>query len=220
MIKLHPSQQQLVDFASGHIASATGLVISAHIDMCSQCQARVSQMQQQLAEQQLAESASLGAEYATMLADITKLPAGDKATPAPGPEFLELDGRRFALPRPLRRYIGNTGNWSHLVSKLWQAPVDIGGAGKAHFIYMEKGGKVPEHTHKGSELTLVLNGQFSDGTHEYDSGDFIQLDGNHTHTPHSEDEDGCLVFAVVDKPLHFTSGLARLINPFSQLFFK
>lgn len=84
---------------------------------------------------------------------------------------------------------------------------------------MEKGGRVPEHTHRGSELTLVLDGEFSDGVRDYDTGDFILLDNSHKHTPHSEAAEGCLVFSVVDKPLHFTSGLARLLNPFSQLFF-
>jgi putative transcriptional regulator len=29
-----------------------------------------------------------------------------------------------------------------------------------------------------------------------------------------------LVFTIVDQPLHFTAGIARLLNPFSHLFFK
>ncbi|MEC7469201.1 MAG: anti-sigma factor, partial [Pseudomonadota bacterium] len=38
--------------------------------------------------------------------------------------------------------------------------------------------------------------------------------------PRSDAPEGCLVFSVVDQPLHFTSGLARLLNPFSHLFFR
>ncbi|HAB78772.1 MAG TPA: anti-sigma factor, partial [Glaciecola sp.] len=99
-------------------------------------------------------------------------------------------------------------------------PVDLGDAGMANFIYMEKGGRVPEHTHKGTELTLVVDGEFSDGLADYDSGDFIIMDNEHIHSPHSNSVEGCLVFSIVDKPLHFTSGIARLLNPFSHLFFK
>ena len=101
-----------------------------------------------------------------------------------------------------------------------QAPVDLGQDGQANFIYMEKGGRVPEHTHKGTEFTLVIDGQFSDGLADYDCGDFTIMDSTKKHMPFSEADEGCLVFTMVDKPLHFTSGLARLLNPFSQLFFK
>ena len=98
--------------------------------------------------------------------------------------------------------------------------MDIGGDTVANFIYMEKGGSVPEHTHRGSEMTLVINGEFSDGISEYDTGDFMVMNGEHKHSPSTQADEGCLVFSIVDKPLHFTSGWARLINPFSHLFFK
>ena len=135
-------------------------------------------------------------------------------------DSIELDGRNFVLPRTLQRYKEKTGGWSSLVGKLWQAPVDLGSQGVANFIYMGKGGSVPEHTHRGTEYTLVINGEFSDGLNNYDSGDFIFMDGQNTHTPRSDNTQGCLVFTIVDQPLHFTSGIARLLNPFSHLFFR
>ena len=138
----------------------------------------------------------------------------DKAT------SIELDGRVFNLPKTLHRYIEKTGNWSGLVGKLWQAPVDLGNQGVANFIFMGSGGSVPEHTHRGTEFTLVIDGEFSDGLSHYDTGDFIYMDGEKTHTPKAEGNVGCLVFSIVDQPLHFTSGLARLLNPFSHLFFR
>ncbi|MFT6898372.1 MAG: putative transcriptional regulator, partial [Paraglaciecola sp.] len=112
------------------------------------------------------------------------------------------------------------GNWSRLAGKLWHAPVDIGGMGQASFIYMEKGGRVPEHTHRGNEFTLVIDGTFSDGLADYGVGDFTRMDSHNKHVPYSDADDGCLVFTILDKPLHFTSGIARLLNPFSHLFFK
>jgi putative transcriptional regulator len=68
-------------------------------------------------------------------------------------------------------------------------------------------------------MTLVIDGQYGDGVANYDCGDFTLLDGQHNHLPHSEADEGCLVFTIVDKPLYFTSGIARLLNPFSHLFF-
>lgn len=198
-------------------------MVSAHCDMCPHCLAVVRRETERLAEcaMQDSDSAAHFSGFDTMLADITQMPAAEPiCVSSPRVSSIELDGKTFNLPRTLQRYVAKTGNWSSLVGRLWQAPVDLGNNGVAHFIYIGKGGSVPEHTHRGSELTLVLDGEFSDGLSHYDSGDFIYMDGHHTHAPRTDAKEGCLVFSIVDQPLHFTSGLARLLNPFSHLFFR
>ena len=85
---------------------------------------------------------SLNNQYYNMMSKITDLPILDKIPPKFSNTSIELDGKFFELPRALRRYVKNTGNWSRLVGKLWQAPVDLGDIGKANFMYMEKGGRV------------------------------------------------------------------------------
>lgn len=221
MINFHPNSKQLNDFVEGNSTPGMSLVIAAHVDMCKQCQLHVLALQEDVAQLALNNpSQMISASYEKMLADIVNSPVAEPNIALPPATSIELDGRKFPLPRALQRYAKKTGNWSHLVGKLWQAQVDMGeNIGKAHFIYMEKGGKVPEHTHRGTELTLVIDGAYGDGISEYDTGDFTLLDGNHKHTPFAEVDGGCLVFTIVDKPLHFTSGLARLLNPFSHLFF-
>ncbi len=231
MINFHPSSEQLRAFATGDLAPALSIMVSAHCDMCPRCMDMVNNMTEELAQESLEEVAVPNAELLpsamqSMLADITKLPsslsADDLINIAQKKDHtnIELDGRKFQLPRTLHRYVNKTGNWSSLVGKLWQAPVDMGTQGVANFIFMGHGGSVPEHTHRGTEYTLVINGEFSDGLNQYDSGDFILMDSSHTHTPQATSHDGCLVFSMVDEPLHFTSGLARLLNPFSHLFFR
>ena len=220
MINFHPTQQQIIRFSEGNMPAGEALIVSAHCDMCSVCQSMVRAESEKQATIALNEQA-MDPKLDGILASILQQPVSENESVSfPVNTTIELDGRSFAVPRALRRYVRKTGNWSSLVGKLWQAPVDLGEIGAANFIYMEKGGRVPEHTHKGSEMTLVINGEFSDGIANYDSGDFIALDGEHTHAPGSDAEEGCLVFSIVDKPLHFTSGLARLLNPFSHLFFK
>ena len=242
MIRFHPSAQQLVSFVDGDLSPAVSLMVSAHCDMCSTCQRFVEQETERLAGSLLEDNGfkqvDLKADYSAMIAQITQSPSSVEADTGEiqkqpnrkqrestqvsiaAKGSIELDGRNFVLPRTLQRYIEKTGGWSSLVGKLWQAPVDLGSQGVANFIYMGKGGSVPEHTHRGTEYTLVINGEFSDGLNNYDSGDFIFMDGQNTHTPRSDNTQGCLVFTIVDQPLHFTSGIARLLNPFSHLFFR
>ncbi|MGO4891361.1 ChrR family anti-sigma-E factor [Flavobacterium sp. W21_SRS_FM6] len=227
MIKHHPTSQQLNAFVSGVCEPTLALMISAHTDLCAECQAKCLKLQHVETIDAFSSPVARTPELDKMFSRITQLPQQQKTLTADSPfegsglsHFdIELEGKRFVLPRTLKRYAKHTGNWSRLVGKLWQAPVDLGCMGKANFIYMEKGGKVPEHTHKGSEMTLVIDGQYGDGVANYDCGDFTLLDGTHNHLPHSEADEGCLVFTIVDKPLYFTSGIARLLNPFSHLFF-
>lgn len=229
MINFHPSEAQLRAFLAGDMPPTLSLLIAAHIDMCPRCAALVRELSDDIAEAALAYRAEEGVamdpavdrEMAQMKAAITALPAVASPPPAVVPQQdLELDGKRFKLPKALQRYASKTLQWKKLVGKLWQAQVDIGEEVRAEFIYMERNGSVPEHTHKGNEWTLVVNGEFSDGQHHYRSGDLIMLDDDHKHAPVTNDPEGCLVFSIVDQPLHFTSGIARLLNPFSQLFFK
>ena len=222
MINFHPTNERLDAFADGLMAPAEALIISAHCDMCSKCAKKVALYTDANAEiifDQSTPNAEPGI-FGDMLSQITSEEVDRGIIVEPTNRVLELDGRKFTLPRSLIRLSESMGNWSHMVGKLWQAPVNIGGDNVANFIFMEKGGSVPEHTHRGSEMTLVVNGEFSDGLADYDSGDFMVMDGKHIHTPSTSSDEGCLVFSIVDKPLHFTSGWARLINPFSHLFFK
>ena len=228
MIKFHPAPELLEQFVTGILAPAESLMVSAHCDMCEQCRCQVELMTSEFATDELeleSVAESYDPQFDLMLANITQQPAAEKKVTSAletvkTSKTIELDGRTFELPKTLHRLIEKKGNWSSLVGKLCQAPVDLGYDGVANFIYMEKGGTVPEHTHRGTELTLVLNGEFSDGVNHYDTGDFIYMDTENTHATVSEAAEGCLVFSIVDQPLHFTSGIARLLNPFSHLFFR
>ena len=178
MISFHPKYTDLQSFSAGNCSPAVALMASAHVDMCPQCQQDCIDIQSEQASDLFSEfspTAPLDYSYSDMMTTITKLPIAKNVAAQSSNTSVELDGKFFELPRALRRYVKNTGNWSHLVGKLWQAPVDLGDIGKANFMYMEKGGRVPEHTHKGTEMTLVIDGQYGDGIAEYDCGDFTVM---------------------------------------------
>jgi putative transcriptional regulator len=226
MIKFHPTDTHLVSYAEGTLPSASSLLVSAHCDMCNACRSKTRSFTNKLATNVFEDDDSvidsgIGREYLSMFECITNdTTLVDADIVQETIHEVAFDGRRFMLPSTLARFASRVGEWTHLIGKLWQAPVEIGGGSLAQLIYMEKGGSVPEHTHKGNEITLVINGQFEDGNNFFKTGDYISLNQNDTHSPVATSNEGCLVFTIIDKPLHFTSGWAKLINPLSQLYFK
>ena len=84
----------------------------------------------------------------------------------------------------------------------------------ARLLRIPAGRPVPEHTHGGLELTLVLSGAFSDSVGRYGPGDFQEADENLEHQPHAEAGADCICLAITDAPLRFKSLAARIVQPF------
>ena len=75
------------------------------------------------------------------------------------------------------------------------------------------GKPVPEHSHGGRELTLVLKGSFHDEVDHFGPGDLEEADGELTHQPIAGTGEDCICLAVTDAPLKFRSRLVRLVQP-------
>ena len=231
MIKFHPDPEQLSEYVQGGLSPIDSIMISAHCDMCERCEKIAHQQTLIHAERFEGDAAGLSVDnrassqrgFNNMLESILKLPA-DKGAQYRSKGLtasVDLDGRRFILPKTLRKFIPSTGSWTSMVGRLWQAPVDIGSDSvAANLIYLGQGGGIPEHSHRGIETSLVLKGTYEDGINHYQAGDYVYMDSNDTHAPVCNTPQGCLLFTVLDQPLHFTSGVARLTNPFSHIFFR
>lgn len=224
MIKSHPTEAMLNSFVSGTLSPGLSIIVATHIDMCQRCQHIVSELEDELAQKMLATPAKLGDADSKLMLDAIFSSQEPEATQSINASdsasgLITLEGKQFRLPRALARQQQRIGPWNKMVGKMWRAPLNLGTKETANLIYMAEQTGVPEHTHKGMEATLVINGRFNDEFDSYTDGDFILLDGSRQHTPQTTDED-CLTLAVMDQPLHFTSGISRLLNPFSSLFFR
>ena len=255
MIKVHPTDAMLHAYVAGDLNSASGLVISTHIDMCPHCNRVAHEIEQELSDEAFSSSSDSSFDDADMqlmmeaifsstpsdtpfseaddeFNDFTytaAMPEGssDRSSkqgdsfPAPNvvDKMIYLEGKRFELPRSLANQIHRIGPWYKMMGNMWRATIHLGTEAAANLIYMDRMATLPEHTHRGTEIQLVLSGSFSDEYGTYSDGDLLVLDQTHQHAPHTADED-CLILAVMEGPLQFTSGISRLLNPFSSLFFR
>ena len=224
MIKAHPTDPMLRAFAADELPLPLAVGLSAHCELCPDCAARLKTFEEELAQQYLASPAepelaprdevALDAGFDAMLADILAQPLSEPTHDQPRAQSgeLEVAGHAYRLPRVLARY--RSPRWRHIGAIRQQSlPLDEMGA-RASLLHIEAGGRIPEHTHQGYELTLLLAGTIEDGDTLYKAGDFIWRDASHSHSPHTSD--GCLCYTVQDAPVQFTKGLSRLLNGISQ----
>lgn len=121
------------------------------------------------------------------------------------------------LPRPLRDYLPaplEALRWRNYGSAAeFELPLRVPGF-RTTLIRVRAGRMVPQHTHEGNELTLVLEGAFHDKIGHYRRGDLAIADGSVNHRPRADDDQDCLCLAVTDAPLRLTGLIGRLLNPF------
>lgn len=226
MTQAHPDHKILHAFTLGQLDDLQMAMVTVHLSYCSTCKEQQAQMDSIEADECFAvtvDSAQLPEfDIKAMLGkitasdDIVETSTAGKSTAT---IQLEFKNKAFEIPKVLAGIVARAGHWQSVIGNLWQKSVTNHGLGyQIDFIYMEAGGSTPKHTHRGTEYTLVLDGCFSDASGDYHPGDLIVRTNQDEHTPWSDT--GCLCLAAIDAPLHFTSGLARLINPFSNFFFK
>lgn len=85
---------------------------------------------------------------------------------------------------------------------------------EANMLWIKAGRKMPSHTHEGAELTLVLDGAFSDANGRYERGDIALADENVDHRPVAEAGRACICFAVTDAPLRLTGSFGQMFSDF------
>jgi putative transcriptional regulator len=229
MIKHHPKFELLKSFVDGDLPASLAAGIAIHADMCSLCQQQINQLTEQVAEasfeqsffqklvvdsdEDLAEIAEL--DFDNIIQQITASDDLEPRQKLSGERAIDFKGMQYVLPNTLRNMtLGKTAQ----IGKLSRARVLLD-EGEIHtsLLHIGPGGSIPQHTHKGFELTLLLAGTFADEQGEYVQGDFIMLDKRHQHQPATEQ--GCLCYTVVNDALHFTQGINKLLNPIGSFIY-
>lgn len=227
-IAFHPSDEMLASYAAGEIEGGLAVMISAHLEFCPHCRAKLAKYEEQYAAQAFVSAApdnhgdiNLDDMLEQIMAnDLPPETSLDTLLNAPVDTHIEVASQQFSLPQILHGQQQEIGPWSRLPGKIQRAKVSSASSSKMNLIYMDESSALPEHTHQGNEITLVLAGSFSDEAGTYHPGDFVIQDSQHRHSPRTEAGKDCLCLTLLDAPLHFTSGFASLLNPFSQLFFR
>ena len=236
MIKHHPNAAILKDFVDGTLADSVSLIVSSHVELCEHCQQQVSMLTAQAADTVFESDTSVfesdtsglqlsDSEMDALLSDdeefdfdaIDQITADSSQAIEVTPEVQQVTvaDTTFTIPRALNSVARK--DWMNL-GKISRARLDFDDeAHHTSLLHIDKDGQVPCHTHKGFEITLLLEGSFEDEMGVYNKGDFIWLDGDHTHQPATKE--GCVCLTVSSDALYFTKGVSQLFNPLGKYIY-
>lgn len=214
-IQHHISDELLLSYAAGDLAEGWSIAIATHLALCPSCRRRLDFMEHAGGEM-LEMACSEAADDTSWDAMKARLSGGTPSA-AREPAKPVAPAGDIVIPEPLRSYLGGD-----LAELKWKAL----GRGAYHIriptsdretsvrlLKIPAGKPVPEHSHGGRELTLVLKGSFQDGQSLFKRGDLEEADESMQHQPVATPDEDCICLAVTDAPLKFRSLLVRLVQP-------
>lgn len=214
MANFHPDIELLTEYAAGSLPLAQAACISVHIQQCEHCQ--------HLSEQLTEVGASLFGDLQPQAVSEGLLDGVlarlDEEAPL---SYIKPEIASNDIPAILQRLMSGDFsdlNWKKIGSALRISYLNTGDPEHEFALYhIKAGGRIPEHGHRGTEMTLVLEGGFSDADGTYNKGDFIFRRPDDVHAPTAVQSEDCICLAVLDAPLKFTGWKFRWMNPFLKL---
>jgi putative transcriptional regulator len=215
-IRHHLTDAILMAYAAGELPEAFSLVVATHVSMCDDCRAALAAHEAVGGAILEAADEADGGDWAegalgACLARLDSLPQANARAHAP---------RRGILPAPLADYVGGdvgAVKWKTVGMGVRQAILPTDRAATARLLWIPGGAAMPDHGHRGTEMTIVLQGAFSDGADRFGPGDVETVDPDVEHTPVAEPGVPCICLAASDAPLRFKGMIPRLAQPLFRI---
>ncbi len=212
VIKHHLTDALLMAYSAGTLPEGFNLMVATHISMCDECRARMHEFDAvggAIVADESGEEMSKDSLSATMrLIDLGDAPIQPRRT------------AKGVFPTPLQDYVGgdlDAVKWRKVGGGVRQAILKTDKSASIRLLHIPAGTAVPDHGHRGTELTLVLQGAFRDETDRFGLGDIEVATQDLNHQPIAEMGEDCICLAATDAPLRFNGLIPRLLQPFLKI---
>jgi len=209
-IQHHLDDATLMSCAAGSQPEAFAAVVSSHLLVCPRCRSELKQ--HSLIGEALFEG--LSPVPVTREAPVVALGAGEA----------DLGGEEVTseIPPILKSALAGSSQqvpWRRMAPGVWHCPIPLskGAQGDLRLLKVAPGTVLPEHGHGGTELTIVLEGSYTDAFGTFRRGDVADLGDDVEHRPVADAVEGCVCLVASDQKARFKGLVARLIQPLTGL---
>jgi putative transcriptional regulator len=208
----HADDATLMSYAAGSLPDALAAVVSAHVARCEVCARELKHME------------AIGtALFSALPPSPVQRPAAVMAVRRAEADVAETVGRdddiASDVPRSLAHLIGrdlDSVAWRVLGLGVWHYRLPMR-SGDLRLLKVGPGRRMPEHGHRGAELTLLLRGSYADETGVYRAGDLSDLGEDVVHQPISGPVEGCICLIASERPARFKGLIPRMVAPLTGM---
>lgn len=205
-----PPEEMLADYAAGTMSPGLALLVASHLTHAPQSRAIVEDAER-------VGGALLGElEPEAMSEDALDAIFGRIDAPSDAPEVQhDRADRNGPLPGAVIDAIGMPFDqipWKFRMPGVSVFDLEGYGDETVQLLRARPGVTVPQHTHEGTEFTLVLKGTLLDEGVAYHEGDLAFNDEHDDHQPRVIGSDTCYCLIVQQGALHFTGRFSRILN--------
>lgn len=200
----------MAHYVAGSLPEPARVLVAAHLEMKPDNRLMVHDLDRLAGEALELVSPSAISDRAGRLSAIF-------GSPSPLPDLPQLseEAKGAVLPKAVRDFLGfdvADVPWRTKLPGLKEYSLgDIDGC-EVSLMWIRAGRALPAHTHRGVELTLVIDGAYTDIRGRFGPGDISIADDSLDHRPIAEKDRPCIAFAVTDAPIKLTGSLTQLIG--------
>jgi len=216
-IEHHLTDELLMAYSAGSLPEAFSLIVATHISMCDHCRARLHEFDAvggAVLNDTEEVALSDGALEATLKL-ISQKPKDPIKT-----QLVAKPAKKTVFPKPLQDYVGgdlDKVKWRKVGNGVRQAILPTSKDATVRLLHIPAGCELPDHGHRGTELTLVLQGAFLDEGELFARGDIEVANEDLHHTPIADIGEDCICLAATDAPLKFNQLIPRVAQPFLRI---
>jgi len=243
MSHFRPDIHWLTDYAAGTLPASQALCVAVHLSFCPESRKQVEQLNslgaimfsnavndsdsphtdKLISEHPTDEDESVSQELRAKVFDLIdnnntkRQPSSVTASPSANDASNKADLLPHCLAKLIPEGIDHL-DWKKLGTALSVARLPAGDDLREVALHKIKaGGRVSNHDHRGREVTVVLQGSFSDQNGLYLPGDFLVKEAGEEHRPIASEDAECVCLSVLEAPVKFTGPITSLINPFLKI---
>jgi putative transcriptional regulator len=203
-----PTNEMLADYASGAASPGVSLLIAAHLTHVPASREKVNAFEA-VGGALLADETPVQMSASSLDSVLSRLDddvANDDVAPA---------SESGPLPRVVMEAVGvdfASIPWKFRLPGVSEYELEGFQGEKVSLLRAKPGSGIPQHTHEGRELTLVLSGALQDGDQVFRAGDLAINTEDDDHKPQIIGDEICYCLVVMDGGLRFTGRFSRALN--------
>lgn len=205
------NEQLAMGYAAGVLPEAFDIVVAAHLSLSDESRALVSSYEA-VGACLMEECESVDMKSNALASTLERIKKSYIV--------VERPNAKSVLPEPIQQYFGGDVDkvkWKSLGGGVKQAILRTDKKAQARLLYIPAGQSVPDHGHRGLELTLVLQGSFADEVDHFGRGDLEIANEDLDHQPVAGMDADCICLAATDAPLRFNGLVPRILQPFFKV---